>query len=253
MSKKKIIILSVLIVIIIVVIIIIANQWRSNIYYHKITVKGNTQLSREEILLAANLKEDTIINIEELNLIFLQDRILKHPEIKSAKVYAIPPDELVVEVTEKKPIAILNLNSELKLIDAEGEIFSFRNFEKLYDLPVINGVNIDSIKNKGSDFLIAIMIIKFALQSGKSVYNQISEINFMDSLRTVVFTNDNTIPFYLPKYNVYTQLDSSIINDIKFRIALFEECQQQLLPKFAGRNVEYIDIRYMNNIFIKSN
>jgi cell division protein FtsQ len=253
MSKKKIIILSVLIVIIIVVIIIIANQWRSNIYYHKITVKGNTQLSREEILLAANLKEDTIINIEELNLIFLQDRILKHPEIKSAKVYAIPPDELVVEVTEKKPIAILNLNSELKLIDAEGEIFSFRNFEKLYDLPVINGVNIDSIKNKGSDFLIAIMIIKFALQSGKSVYNQISEINFMDSLRTVVFTNDNTIPFYLPKYNVYTQPDSSIINDIKFRIALFEECQQQLLPKFAGRNVEYIDIRYMNNIFIKSN
>ncbi|MGC8859099.1 MAG: cell division protein FtsQ/DivIB [Ignavibacteria bacterium] len=253
MSKRKIIILSILIVVVIVVIIIIANQWRSNIYYHKITVKGNTQISREEVLLAANLKEDTTINIEELNLIFLQDRILKHPEIKSAKVYTVPPDELVVEITEKKPIAILNFNTELKLIDGDGEIFSFRNFEKLYDLPVINGVNIDSIKNKGNDFLIAMMIIKMAFQRGKSVYNQISEINFMDTLRTVLFTNDNTIPFYFPKYNVYMQPDSSIINDIKFRLALFEECQQQLLPKFVGRNVEYIDIRYMNNIFIKSN
>lgn len=253
MSKRKIIILSVLMIVIIVVIIVIANRWRSNIYYHKITVKGNTQISQEEILLAANLKEDTTINIEELNLVFLQDRILKHPEIKSAKVYTVPPDELVVEITEKKPIAILNLNAELKLIDADGEIFSFRNFEKLYDLPVINGIQADSIKNKGNDFLIAMMIIKMALQKGKSVYNQISEINFMDSLRTVLFTNDNTIPFYLPKYNVYIQPDSSIVNDIKFRLALFEECQLQLLPKFVVGSVEYVDIRYMNNIFIKSN
>lgn len=253
MNKRKIIILSILLIVIIIVIIVIANHWRSNIYYHKITVKGNIQISREEVLLAANLKEDTTINIEELNLIFLQDRILKHPEIKSAKVYTIPPDELVVEITEKKPIAILNYNSELKLIDVDGEIFSFRNFEKLYDLPVINGVKPDSIKNKGSDFLVAMMIIKIALQKGKSVYNQISEINFMDTLRTVLFTNDNTIPFYFPKYDVYEQPDSIIVNDIKFRLALFEECQQQLLPRFGGRNVEYVDIRYMNNIFIKSN
>lgn len=253
MNRRKTIILSILLIVIIVVIIVIANHWRSNIYYHKITVKGNMHISREEVLLAANLKEDTTINIEELNLIFLQDRILKHPEIKSAKVYTIPPDELVVEITEKKPIAILNYNSELKLIDVDGEIFSFRNFEKLYDLPVINGVKPDSIKNKGSDFLVAMMIIKMALQKGKSVYNQISEINFMDTLRTVLFTNENTIPFYFPRYDVYKQSDSIIVNDIKFRLALFEECQQQLLPKFSGRNVEYVDIRYMNNIFVKSN
>lgn len=253
MSRGRIIILSVVVFILIVIIVVIANQWRSNTYYNKITIKGNTQIPRGEILLAANLKEDTTINIEDLNIIFLQDRILKHPEVKSAKVYTVPPSELVIEITEKKPIAILNFNSELKLVDVDGEIFSFRNFEKLYDLPVVNGVQIDSVKNKGSDFLIAMMIIKMALEKGKSLYNQISEINFMDTLRTVLFSNDNTTPFYLPKYNIYTQADSNIVNDIKFRLALFEECQSQLLQKFRGKNIDYVDIRYKNNIFIKSN
>ena len=142
MSKLKFSVLIIFVIAIIVSALVFANSWRSNVYFDKITISGNITLSKEDILNVAHLKEDSVINIEELNIDIIQDRISKHPEIKKVFVSKEPPAELRIDITERRPVAIINFGNELKLVDKELEIFSFKNFEKIFDLPVINGLDI---------------------------------------------------------------------------------------------------------------
>ena len=169
------------------VVVIYANRWRTNVVYDKITVKGNFTLTREEILQAANIKQDSTINIDELNLVFIQDRISKHPEIKKVSVSKNPPNELVIDVIEKRPLAIVNVGNQLNLVDEECELFPFKNFEKLIDLPVITGirqVSTQQIDDKAymNDLRLAVFITMNAFKKSKFLYNQISEINISDTI-----------------------------------------------------------------------
>ncbi|MCE1165106.1 MAG: FtsQ-type POTRA domain-containing protein, partial [Bacteroidetes bacterium] len=117
MSLRKIIMLSSVIVLVVIILIIVANNWRNKTFVNKITIKGNLTITESEIYTAAGLKADSLINLDELNLAFIRDRIAKHPEIKRVVVSKEPPSELVIEITEKKPIAVLVKNTELNLID----------------------------------------------------------------------------------------------------------------------------------------
>ncbi len=191
---------------IIAVLILFANKWRNDKYFGKITVKGNSTLSSEELLNAAGLKSDSLINIDDLNLVFIQDRISKHPEVKKAYISKEPPDELVIEIVEKRPIAIVNTGAELYLVDEESELFSFKNYEKLFDLPVINGLTrqVSAINPSNEDIneelFLAVRILKQVYSKGKFLQNQISEINFSDSEKVIIYSNDKSVPFYFPKY-----------------------------------------------------
>ena len=127
MSKGRIILMIVSLSIITLLIIILANNWRNKTYISKITIKGNITISENEILTAAGLKADSTLNLDELNELFIRDRVAKHPEIKKVVVSKEPPSELIIEVIEKKPIAIVIKSNEIYLVDEEQEIFPIKN------------------------------------------------------------------------------------------------------------------------------
>lgn len=132
-----------------------ANKWRTDSHYNKITIRGNFTIPEDDILKYLKLENDSVIDLKKVNLELIQDRILNHPEIKKVSVVKQPPKELIIEIVEKKPIAIINFYNKLMLVDRDFEIFSFKNSGMLYDLPVISGIdlkndpeNINSLKKK---------------------------------------------------------------------------------------------------------
>lgn len=234
-----------------------ANIWRENMTYDKITVKGNITLTKDEILQAANIKSDSV-NIEELNLVFIQDRISKHPEIKKVFVSKNPPNELVIDVYEKRPLAIVNVGNQLNLVDEECELFPFKNFEKLYDLPVITGIKQFSqqqIEDKSymNDLKTAVFITINAYKKSKFLYNQISEINVSDTGRIVLFTNDKSVPVYFPRSENNNISDPVYQREITDKLVVLKNFFGKSYESLKDKKLDYVDLRYNNQVIVKTN
>lgn len=246
MSKKKLILFLSVSGIVIFLFIVFANNWRNKTYINKITVKGNITLSEEDVLNAAGIKADSVINLEELNLGFIRDRVSKHPEIKKVVVSKEPPSELIIEITEKKPLAVILKNNELNLIDEEQEIFSFKNYEKAFDLPVISGLKAENAAQYKSDINMAINLIKAAYSKGRYLQNMISEINMKDSNKVIVKSNEKSISFYFPR------VEKDAVTVYKQKLGLYKKfMEEEILKKNA--ECQYVDLRYSNQIIAKFN
>lgn len=245
MKIGKLIIFVFSLIIIIIFVIIIANSWRNKTIISKLTVKGNITLSESEVLSAAGLKADSVINLEELNEVFIRDRVAKHPEIKKVVVSKEPPSELVIEIVEKKPIAIVLKNSEIFLIDEEQEIFPIKNYDKAFDLPIINGLSSDGNRNK-KDLNTAVVFLKAVYEKGKYLQNLISEINMKDSSRIIVKTNDKVVTFYFPR------IEKNANEIYKQKLGLFKSFMDEELT-LKNLSCEYVDMRFSNQIIAKIN
>ena len=245
MSKSRIILMIAFLSIITLLIIILANNWRNKTYISKITIKGNITISENEILTAAGLKADSTLNLDELNELFIRDRVAKHPEIKKVVVSKEPPSELIIEVIEKKPIAIVIRSNEIYLVDEEQEIFPIKNYDKAFDLPIINGLGIDDRKNK-TDINAAMNFLKAAYEKGKYIQNLISEVNMKDSSKIIVKTNDKLTSFY------FKRVDKNAKEYYKTRLELFKRFMDEEIT-LRSLNCEYVDMRFSNQIIAKIN
>jgi cell division protein FtsQ len=246
LNKGKLILLVIFSLAAVAVLIILANNWSNKKFADRITVKGNITISEEEILKAAGIKRDSVINLDDINYLFIRDRILKHPEVKKVVVSKESPSELIIEITEKRPVAVVVKNSELFLIDDEDEIFSFKNYEKVYDLPVINGLKSDSDPYYKSDLKSALILIKTAYSKGKTLQNLISEVNVSDSEKLIVNTNDHSTMFYFPKSEDGV-IDKEMLAEKLYIFKRFFE--DEIVRK--NQKFEYVDLRFSNQIIVK--
>jgi len=244
-----------MVVVILIVVAFFANKWRSNVEFDKITISGNYSLSKQEILSFAKLSEDSVVNIEELNLKTIQDRISKNPEIKKVFVSKVPPSELKIEIIEKRPVALINSENELKLIDEELEVFSFKNYQKIYDLPVVTGYQtgriqiMDSMKNV-NNLKTALFIILNSFRKSKTLYNMISEINIADSSKIIVYSNEKSAQFYFPKYTDKNINDNSYQKELLNTLVKFNAFHIQ---KAVKENIDYVDLRFNGQVIVKFN
>ncbi|MBK8552733.1 MAG: FtsQ-type POTRA domain-containing protein [Ignavibacteria bacterium] len=255
MNFKKIILL--LIVLIVIAVAFLSLKWRSGNALDKITLTGNYTISREEIFSIARLN-DSIISSDEINIDLIQDRISKHPEIKKAFVSRELPSEIKIEVIERRPVAILNGENEIKLIDDELEIFPFKNSSKLYDLPVISGVRIENHTNpmkkyNEEDLRLALFIILNTYKDSKAVYNNISEVNLSDTAKAVIYLSEDSSPFYFPRKYKESISNKEYQKLLLNKLEVFECYLKQSLDNHLKKQINYVDLRYENEVIVNSN
>ncbi|HRE39704.1 MAG TPA: FtsQ-type POTRA domain-containing protein [Ignavibacteria bacterium] len=256
MKKKNIFIFIVLTLISVSAVVVFANKWRNNVNYEKITITGNYNIPDSDIFEVARLKKDSVINIEEVNINIIQDRLSKHPEIKKVYVSKEPPAELRIEIIEKRPIATINTGTDLKLIDDELEIFPYKNLDKLYDLPIISGIKIDdNLKvfnnvNK-TELKSALKVIVNAYTFSKPFYYNISEVNLSDSSKIIIYTNDNSVPFYIPTKSLMKMNDAEFNNLVEDKVKMMDEFYKTVLLKNLDKEIEYVDFRFSNQVVVK--
>ena len=86
---------------------------------------------------------ETLLNNELTNrffnvdLIKVRELLLNQPWVQSVSVHKMWPNELVITLEEREPVARWH---DRQLISAEGDVFSPLNADKLEQLPVLRGV-----------------------------------------------------------------------------------------------------------------
>ena len=107
-----------------------------------ITVRGNQRFLKEKILKQAGLKlHDNILSV---NLKALRNRLMAHPWIASAEIERELPDTIRIQVKERVPIAIVDMN-QLFYMDEDGEIFKSVESSDHVKVPLVTGLALSDI------------------------------------------------------------------------------------------------------------
>ena len=245
-----------IIVILIFVSLLLSINWRGKESVEKITVTGNYSITRDELLYAARLN-DSLISSEEINIDIIEDRISRHPEVKKVFVSRENPQELKIEIIEKRPVAILNGENEVKLVDDEPDVFPLKVSQKIYDLPVISGERIDNKLNpkdryNKEDLRLALYIILNAYKESKFLYNNISEINLSDPEKVIIYLSEDSSPVYLPRDINQSISNAGYRNKINDKMNLFDSYVRSSADDHVKENIQYVDLRFSNQIIVNS-
>ncbi|PCI63774.1 MAG: hypothetical protein COB37_04085 [Kordiimonadales bacterium] len=102
-----------------------------------LSIEGNARTPRNQIL--AQLDIDTGMPILAVNLGVIQNRIEALPWVKAASVKRVFPGDIKIEITEREPFAIWQLNQSHFLIDSEGVIILEHGLSVFSGLPLLVG------------------------------------------------------------------------------------------------------------------
>ncbi len=159
------------------------------------------------------------------------------PYIESAFIRKEMPNRIAVEIKEKKPVAIL-LDSELKLLDENGEVIRPMSTGENIDVPVIS-VTDDSDTSSfrlrmGCQFiLLDNQSTPFILPSEIKLFQNHMEIKSLD-----LKTSRNEVPSI---YISYEEMEKKILNLKKLWTDIVNKKE----------NIEYVDARYLKGLSVK--
>lgn len=103
-----------------------------------VNVRGITHVSKEEIRSLTGM--DRSANIFAVRLGRMASTLTGHPWIKDVSLRRIFPDTIIIEVTERKPAARINLDG-IYYLDRETAPFARVKPGEADDLPVITGIS----------------------------------------------------------------------------------------------------------------
>jgi len=188
-----------------------------------ITVLGTEKTSAEEIriIISNNAKNIFLADLEEIDRILLE----KYRQIGNVDIKRDIPNALLVQIEERKPVAVISKNEEYFFIDKEAVIF-----EKIPEKPLEM-----LIIKKGTEFLEKeqlnqILKIDSILKNDLKI--PIQEINIVSGRKLNVETMEGWNIYFNSKKDLDWQLKELGIL-LKEKISLKNR-----------ENLEYVDLRF---------
>jgi cell division protein FtsQ len=116
------------------------SSWRFRLdSSDNITVSGMNNVARSQILDV--MASDIDRNIFFVSLEQRKKQLEQIPWVQSAAVMRLLPNRLKIVVTERTPVAFVEVNSHIQMIDANGVIMELPANQSRYSFPVIIGVS----------------------------------------------------------------------------------------------------------------
>ncbi len=148
-------VVKVLVIMLLVVLLIGLFLYLPFLRMRDFVVSGNYTVSAEEIVQASGLKSNEHFwiplgsktnNWLTFKYKYAANQIVqKYPNIRSAEITFAWPGKVQIEVEERLPIAILEYNGQLILLDSESNAIGIAD-ESTIDLPVIQGIQVKSLR-----------------------------------------------------------------------------------------------------------
>ncbi len=174
--------------------------------------------------------------IFKIDLTDLFNRIKTIGWVKDVSIRRVLPNSLTISVQERVPLVMLETD-QLYLIDREGVIISPAE-DGVWKLPIITGLSLKE-KNAGTSSLCSVLSALELIQDFKVKWlSEVSEIS-MEDPENIIFYNkkkDHEIRLGLNNLQQKVIYLKTICKDIQFRVT----------------GIEYIDLRYKNQIVVKS-
>jgi cell division septal protein FtsQ len=155
----------------------------------KVEVEGYRKISREALL--SLITVEGMPNLFRVRLREVAKRVESHPWIDQVQVRKIFPDKLLIQVEERKPIAILQLE-DLYYIDQKGVIFSRAGDRDEYNYPFLTGLTRDVLEKDPAEanLLIAkaLELLGMVAKERVSPLEEISEVHMEKGFGVQCFT-----------------------------------------------------------------
>ena len=110
----------------------------------EIEAKGNTKVTQEEIVRKSGLSPG--INYFELDTHLVKKRLLSMPLVETVTVKKRLPDRVVIDIKEREALALFCAQESFVVIDGEGYCLEKCTTSKSYNLPIITGLEPDSLE-----------------------------------------------------------------------------------------------------------
>ena len=203
-----------------------------------IDVSHNRRVDCREIIALANVRVGD--DLLRLNLRKIGEQLEKNPWIESVRVKRYFPHTVAIEVTEREPVAVINVGY-LAYLDEKGTVFKALNEGDDLNYPIITGIMKDDFTSDPTGTIRALneSVALLALLKQGEVFrlDDVSELHYDTGFGFTLFTTRGGIPVRLGAAGYPEKLA---------RLArIFKELQPQM------SNLEYIDLNYTDKIVVK--
>jgi cell division protein FtsQ len=205
----------------------------------RITVRGNTRLSRGEVLsLLDGLHGQNMVTVD---LEGWRGRLLASPWVANAAMRRVLPGTVDVFVAERQPMGIGRIGPSLYLVDERGDIIDEfgPNYADL-DLPIIDGLAsgppesgllIDETRAALAERLLG------ALQAKPELARRVSQVDVSDPRDAVLILKDDTALVRVGDGQFIERLQSYL----------------ELAPALRERvpNIDSVDLRFDERVYVR--
>ena len=202
---------------------------------------GNSQLSRNDLL--SVFGSDIGRNLFFVPLLKRRAELEQIPWVEKATVMRLLPNQLRVAITERKPVAFVQVKGRIDLADAAGVILTLTPQQmamRHYSFPVITGINpADPLSVRSARMQIYERFISDLDATGERVSAQFSEVNLSDpdDVRGTVTSNGSELLLHFGEENFQARW-----RNYQAHVAQW----QQQYPHLAS-----IDLRYEREVVLK--
>ncbi len=207
-----------------------------------VVVAGNRFVTREEVLNALALplgtKPGAGINVLRMPLEEKRQRVETIPWVQSAALTRAFPHRLVVQVSERTPVAFVNRDGRVGLVDAEGVVLD-KPENAAFDFPVLTGL--EAAQGPDDRRVRLGLYSEFMAHLGEEALHSgwmISEVNLHDAddLQALLVQGRETIQVHFGHQDFLERFHSFLA----------------LLPELRKNNskLDSVDLRYRNQIVV---
>ncbi|MFZ1728806.1 MAG: cell division protein FtsQ/DivIB [Bacteroidota bacterium] len=228
---------------------VLAAEWRESAVGVLLDVRGISIATKENIRKAAGISDTS--NLASLDLLAIRGKILENPFIKDVELTRDPPQTLRVDVTERKPIAmLLNVQARDWLLDEDGFVLPASHKPAVHDLPVITGVNdgVHELTPGAKELKPGLRVVNVQVQKGLQALKAIhsidpglaqlfSEINLDNKRDLVLYTMEGGVPVILGSPARLPE-----------KMRAFRAFWENVAMKYDPSSLEYIDLRWKEQV-----
>lgn len=216
-----------------------AHSWRFRIEgSDQIEIAGIHNVTRSQIIDV--MGADIGRNVFFVPLADRKRQLEEIPWVESATVMRLLPNRLKVQITERTPVAFVQIGSKISLIDANGVVMDPpANATQKYSFPVIAGTGEGEPLSTRAARMKIYMDVVHDLDSGGARYSQdLSEVDLSDPDDVKVIASD-------PNGEVLIHLGSSnYLDRYKIYVTHVQEWRQQV------QKLRSVDLRYSRQVIV---
>jgi cell division protein FtsQ len=216
-----------------------SHSWRFRIdSSDNIQVSGNSNVSRAQIMdvMASDLNR----NVFFIPLEVRKQQLEQIPWVRSASVMRLLPDRLNVVVKERTPVAFVEVNSHIELIDANGIVMDLPAGQLTrYSFPVVVGMpDTEPVSTRAARMKIYTQLMKDLDFGGAHYSRDLSDVDLSDPDDVKATVTD-------AKGAVLVHLGSSnFLERFKIYVAHVQEWRAQF------QKLESVDLRYERQVIV---
>lgn len=203
-----------------------------------VIVRGNQNISSGEVL--ALLDPLHGANILTIELEAHRERLLTSGWVRDATLRRVLPATIEVMITEREPIGLFRIASQLYLIDPTGAVIDeYRPQFAAFRLPVIDGLEMRNPRGSAIDRARTHLAARLmgALTARPDLAELVSQVDVTDASDAVVLLSGDATLLHLGEERFVERLDRYL------------ELAQAL--RNAVPDMDYVDLRYDKRVYVR--